>query len=143
MAYSTQSDLLSRISEATLIQLTDTTGSGQVDSSIIGSAIADADALINCMISPVYKVPLTEVPQIIRDNSATVAIYKLHLFRSVDPGVWKDAYGAALDFLKSIAEGGAALEGNTPEPPASSNITDASSFNAEERRFSRTDLKEW
>lgn len=143
MAYSTESDLLKRITQATLVQLTDTTDSGLVDSTVVDSAITDADALIDSMVSPVYQVPLANVPPVIRDHSATIAIYSLHLYRSVDPSVWKNAYDDAIEFLRSVAEGRATLEGTVPEPPSSANASDAASFTAEDRKFSRTKLKEW
>lgn len=143
MAYSNQSDLLERINEDTLVQLTDTTASGQVDPALLNSSIADADALINSLVSPVYQVPLTVVPRVIRDHSATIAIFKLHLFRSIDPGVWKEAYAGSLAFLQAVAEGKIQLEGISTEPSPSANLSNALSFESEPRKFSRTKLKDW
>jgi len=143
MAYSTKQDLLNRISQDTLIQLTDTTGSGSVDDVVLQNAIDDADSLINSMVSPVYRVPLASVPRVVRELSATMAIYRLHLFRSADPGVWKDEYARALSFLQSVAEGGATLEGSVPEPPPSADLSDSTDFNSGGRAFSRDSLKEW
>ena len=96
MAYSTSQDLLARVTTRTLVQLTDRGGTGNVDEAIVQSAIADSDSMINAMIAPIYQVPLTTVPPVIRELSATMAVYRLHLFRSVDPGVWKDEYERAL-----------------------------------------------
>jgi phage gp36-like protein len=143
MAYSTTQDLLNRINEETLLQLADTDDDGVADEAIVQSAIADADSLINSMISPVYQVPLTSVPRVIRELSAAMAIYRLHLFRSADPGVWKDEYALALEFLQSVAAGKAALEGLVPEPPASADLSGTADFKAKERGFSRDELKEW
>jgi len=143
MAYSTSQDLLARVTTRTLVQLTDTGGTGNVDETIVQSAIADSDSMINAMIAPVYKVPLTTVPPVIREMSATMAVYRLHLFRSVDPGVWKDEYVRALAFLRSVAEGKAKLEGVAAEPPASDSLSDSVDFSSKDRRFSRDDLKSW
>lgn len=143
MAYSTTTDLLSRVTEKTLVQLTDKGGTGNVDEAIVGSAIADSDSMINAMIAPVYQVPLTNVPPVIKEISATMAIYRLHLFRSVDPGVWKDEYERALSFLRSVAAGKAKLEGVVAAPPTSGSLSDSVDFNSQKRRFSRDDLKEW
>lgn len=143
MAYSTTQDIKDRINEATLIQLTDTSSSGVVDESLVQTAIADADSVINSMISPVYQVPLASVPRVMKEHSAIIAIFKLHLFRSVDPGVWKDAYLRALEFLQSIASGKAKLEGATSEPPSADDISDNVGFESSERKFSRDELKEW
>ena len=143
MPYSNMNDLLNRISEPTLIQLADTANTGAANTALVQSAIADADALIDSMVSPKYLVPLSPVPHVITSHSAAIAIYKLHLFRSVDPGVWKDAYQHAVDFLKLVAEGKCPLEGSTLEPTQSANLTNALSFSAEPRNFSRTLLKDW
>ncbi|GMT42823.1 MAG: hypothetical protein IEMM0002_1234 [bacterium] len=143
MAYSTTQDVKDRISEDTLVQLTDTTNSGQVDDTLVQSAIADADSLIDSLISPVYQVPLSSVPRIIKERSAIIAIFKLHLFRSVNPGVWKDAYLGALEFLQSVAAGKATLEGSAPEPPATSDLSSNVDFESSDRKFSRDELKEW
>ena len=143
MAYSTTTDLLARITSQTLVQLTDTGGTGNVDDTIVGNAIADSDSMINAMIAPVYQVPLTSVPPVIKEISATMSIYRLHLFRSVDPGVWKDEYERALMFLRSVAEGKAKLEGVVAEPPTSGSLSDSVDFDSQKRSFSRDDLKEW
>jgi phage gp36-like protein len=143
MAYSTTQDLLSRITRQTLVQLTDTGGTGNVDETIVQNAVADSDSMINSMISPVYKVPLTTVPPVIKEVSAAMAIYRLHLYRSVDPGVWKDEYERALGFLQSVAEGKAKLEGSVPEPPGSADLSNSVDFDSKKRRFSRDELKEW
>lgn len=143
MAYSTTTDLLARVTARTLVQLTDRGGTGNVDETIVQSAIADSDSMINAMIAPVYQVPLTTAPPVIRELSATMAVYRLHLFRSVDPGVWKDEYERALAFLRLVAEGKAKLEGVAAEPPASGSLSDAVDFSSNDRRFSRDDLKGW
>lgn len=143
MAYSTTTDLLARVTARTLVQLTDRGGTGNVDETIVQSAIADSDSMINAMIAPVYQVPLTTAPPVIRELSATMAVYRLHLFRSVDPGVWKDEYERALAFLRLVAEGKAKLEGVAAEPPTSGSLSDAVDFSSNDRRFSRDDLKGW
>ena len=143
MAYSTESDLLNRIEEATLIQLTDRTGSGEVDSTLVATAIEDADALINGIISSVYQVPLANVPRVVRELSSTIAVYRLHLYRSVDSSVWKDAYKGAISFLDLVAEGRATLEGVVPKPNTAGSQSGSVELTSEDRRFSRSKLSEW
>jgi phage gp36-like protein len=143
MAYSTESDILNRIEEATLVQLTDRTGSGQVDSALVGSAIEDADALINGIISTVYQVPIANVPRVVRELSATIAVYRLHLYRSADSGVWKDAYKGAMGFLGLVATRKATLEGVVAKPGTAGSQSDSTLFSSEERKFSRSKLSEW
>lgn len=143
MAYSTQSDILERLDQVTLVQLTDRNGTGQADASLVANAIAGADALIDSLVSPVYRVPLSSVPPVIREHSATIAVYRLHLYRSIDPGVWKDAYAKAVEFLQLVAERKATLEGVSPAPAESDSISRSSEFSSAERKFSRETLKEW
>lgn len=143
MAYSTQQELLKRVTEKTLVQLTDTGGTGIVDEKIVQNAIADSDSMINAMISPVYKVPLETVPPVIRDCSATMSVYRLHLYRSVDPGVWKEEYVRTLYFLQSVGEGKAKLEGAVTEPPAADDLSGTVDFDSKDRKFSRDELKGW
>ncbi len=143
MAYSTQSDIVQRLEEATLIQLTDVNETGQVDSAIVASAIEGADALINSLISPIYLVPLANVPKVIREHSVTIAVYRIHLFRSVDPGVWKQAYESAIEFFQRLVEGKATLEGIAPKPELSATLLDIAGFSSEDRKFSRKKLEGW
>ncbi len=139
--FGTLEGVLERISEASLIQLTDTANTGAVNQTVAQNAINAADGIIDALISPIYRVPLTDIPRAVRDASATIAIYRLHLYRSVDPGVWKEAYAASMAFLGAITEKRATLEGTLPEPPASANLDNALSYTAEPRAFSRTLLK--
>lgn len=143
MSYATPADLAEKISSATLAQLTDTANTGQVDAAAAQKAIDAADALIDAMVSPVYAVPLSPVPRVIRDTAATIAIYRLHLYRSVDPGVWKEAHAEAISFLEAVAAKRASLEGGSPEPAPSANLSGPLSFSAEPRNFSRASLKGW
>ena len=138
MAYSTTADLLERISEASLVQLTDAANTGAVNQTVAQNAVNAADGIIDALISPVYRVPLADVPRAVRDASATIAIYRLHLYRSVDPGVWKEAFAASMAFLGAVAEKKATLEGTLPEPPVSADLSGALSYTAEPRAFSRT-----
>lgn len=141
MAYSTLDDLKNKIDEAALIQLTDTAGSGAVDAARAERAIRDADALIDSYVGKVYKVPMNPVPHIVTDVSAALAVFNLHMFRSVDSPVWNGAREKALSFLREVAEGKAALEGAVAEPQAADDTAGAAYFDAQDRRFSRGLLK--
>jgi len=143
MAYSTEADLKDRVDEALLIQLTDRSGTGVVDSALVTTAIEDADALINGFISPVYQVPLSPVPRIVREYSAAIAIYRLHLYRSIDAPAWKEAYTMAISFFSLVAERKVALEGVVDKPSPSGVLSQSVGFSSEERTFSRTKLSEW
>lgn len=141
MAYSDLDDLKNKIDETVLIQLTDTTDSGVIDSAKTGRAIRDADALIDSYAGKVYKVPMSPVPDLIVSVSATLAIFNLHKFRSVDSPVWSGAYDRAVEFLGEVAQGAVTLEGAVAEPASADDVSSAQSFTAQERRFSRDLLK--
>lgn len=136
MAYCTVDDLKKKIDEATLIQLTDTSGAGVVDTIVTTQAIAWADALIDVHVSRVYQTPLAApVPPLIVDLSATLAVASLHRFRSLDEPVWSNAAREMVELLEKIANGETPLEGAAPEPPSSGNSS--ATFTASARRFSR------
>ena len=59
--------ILSRIDEADVIAYTDDYESGVVDVEAVGKAIAGADALINAHIAKRYSVPVSPVPDMVRD----------------------------------------------------------------------------
>ncbi|VAX22511.1 hypothetical protein MNBD_NITROSPINAE03-2052 [hydrothermal vent metagenome] len=141
MAYSDLNDLKKKIDEAVLVQLTDTTDSGVVDSAKTDRAIRDADALIDSYAGKVYKVPMSPAPDVITDISATLAIAGLHKFRSIDSPVWSEAYRRAVEFLGKVAQGAVGLEGAVAEPVSADDVSSSQTFTAQERRFSRDLLK--
>lgn len=117
MAYCTQSDLLEQISEDDLIGLTDDAGDGEIDSSVIARAIADADAEIDAYLYQRYTTPLDPVPAIIRKLSADGALYHLHSRRSVGmPDIRKERYEAAMRVLRDIATGMISIGASSPSP---------------------------
>jgi phage gp36-like protein len=110
-------------------------------SSIAQKRIGHADALIDSYTGKIYKVPISPVPDIIADISATMAICYLHKFRSVDSKVWSDSYDQAVEFLNKVASGDVTLEGVVAEPASADDLSTSQSFTAQERRFSRDLLK--
>lgn len=142
MAYCSLDDLKKKIDEATLVQLTDTTGAGVVDTAKTDRAIRDADAMINAYAGKVYKVPINPVPYVIADTSATLAIVNLHRFRSVDTPVWSAEQGRAMEFLKNVADGAVTVEGAIPQPAPADDISDTAGFTTAQRLFSRDLMKD-
>ncbi len=142
MAYSILDDLKKQIDESSLIQLTDTTGAGAVDQIKTDRAIRFADALIDSYVSKVYTVPLSPIPDLVRELSATIAIVNLHRFRSVDSPVWNRAYENATATLVRISKGELTLDNAGVAPSPSATQASSSTFEAEQRRFSRDLLKD-
>ena len=140
MAYSTQDDLLTMISQAELAALTAEAGD-EPDSQVVAEAIARADAEIDAACGMRYTVPFSLVPERVKSLSADLAIYHLYSRRSVAPEVWRHKYKDGLDFLKQVAAGQATLAGSGGEPPAAER--QSPDFISANRLFSRDTLGEW
>jgi len=117
MAYTDKSYFDQKIKPEELAILSDESGT------IIDAAIASADSLIDSYLKNVVAaVPLTIVPEIIKQCSYDIAIFYLHdrIQYSEIPQWVKDKYNAAIDFLTKIAKGIISLDIET-ENPASPN----------------------
>lgn len=138
MAYSTKADIQKEISDEELIGLTDDAGTGAIVDAPITAAIAKADALIDSYVGAVAEVPLTTVPDVIKEHSKTIAIYFLYSRRSVAPEIRKDNYDDAIQHLKDIAAGKAVLP-----PTTAADVTTGAeaSFTSATRRFTRDKMK--
>ena len=120
MSYCTQDDILERISETELIQLTDDENTGAVDADRVTRAIADADQEIDSYVGVRHIVPLDPVPALVRKLSTEMVVYNLYGRRTAGPPDHiKDRYTAAIRLLELIAKGQASLGAQDPEgsPP--------------------------
>lgn len=139
MAYSTQTDILHQLDERTLIQLTDDEGLGEIDTTVLARAIADADATIDAYLQGRYEVPLSSVPAKIRQISVDLALY--HLFSRKDdtaPETRRGRYQDALRFLEQVASGRIRLGAPTL---AAETTPDAADLEASDRLFKRDRMK--
>ncbi len=121
MAYSTQTDILKRISDAELSQLTSEI-EGVIDSAVVSEMIAAADGEIDGYIAVRYAVPLASPPKFINGISVSIAVYRLFERRASRLGgindAVKTAYENAVKTLDAIAKGKLTL-GVDPPPSAS------------------------
>lgn len=78
MPYCTQSDIQTKVTAQTLVQLTDDQGTGLVDSAVVVSAIKTADTLIDTYLRRRYALPLSPVPDILGELAVQLAIYDLY-----------------------------------------------------------------
>ncbi len=141
MSYSALDDLKKKIDPDRLVELTDTTNNPPTTADTVKTdrAIQDADALIDSYVSKRYMVPLIPTPLMAREASATVAIYYLHVFRGLDPDLWRRRFEDTVSWLGQVAAGAVNLEGVTAEPsPSTGSVAD---FSADDRAFSRETLK--
>jgi phage gp36-like protein len=140
MAYSTQDDLLTMISQAELAALSAEAGD-EPDAQVVAEAIARADAEIDAACGLRYTVPFAPVPERVKSLSGDLAIYHLYSRRGIAPAVWRQKYLDGLAFLKQVAAGQATLAGSGGEPPAAER--QSPDFLSANRLFSRDTLGEW
>ncbi len=77
MAYCSLADLIKRIPEQEITQLTDDAGVGQTDSGVVADAISAADARIDSYLRSQYDVPLTVVPDLVKQISIDFTLFNL------------------------------------------------------------------
>lgn len=139
MSYIVQADLLSQLSGAQLIQLTDDNKTGVVDTDKVTRAIAEAEAEVNGYIATKYSVPVASpVPDLVKQLAIDVAIYRLYRRRQRVPDDVRTAYEDAVKKLEGIAKGLVTL-GIEPPPAESSKATSGEIFGPK-RVFDRDKL---
>lgn len=104
MPYCTQAEMERRFGRDELRQLTDRDGVGQIDSEVITSAIADADALIDGYIGNRYTLPLVSKPPLLATVSANIARYMLFEDGRA-PETVAQRYRDSVGLLKDISAG--------------------------------------
>jgi phage gp36-like protein len=122
MAYSTQADILLRLSSATLGQLTDDTGAGAVQAATVTRAIADADAVIDSYIRGKNTTGNTDVA--VRLYSVNLAIYNLYTRRNPDiiPEGITAGREDAMAWLKAVRDNKVLIDDSTSAANTSSFI---------------------
>ncbi|KQQ85847.1 hypothetical protein ASF65_04740 [Aureimonas sp. Leaf324] len=80
MSYASLQDLIDRFGDRELIQLTDRTNrpASVIDQTVVGRALADADALIDGYVGKVHALPLAAVPPALVKTAADIARFYLH-----------------------------------------------------------------
>ena len=138
MAYCTQSDLLNQTTTAELVQLTDDTGSGSVDSAKVDAAINAASATIDAYAGARYTLPL-ETSEKVKQLCVDLAIYELEKRRRRVREVTLSARDTALNFLRDLARGRAVLDQPAGADPQSTEADIKKT--AVDRKFDDTNLE--
>lgn len=125
MPYTSLQKLIDRFGQSLLIALTDRAevATGQIDETVVASALADTDALINGYLANKYRLPLTETHDLLEALARDIAIYKLHISH-VDEKIEAD-YAAAIQSLKGLSSGAIRLTGESGAEPAGSGTSGA------------------
>lgn len=110
--YCSIDDLISRISEKTLVNLTnDILPAASINTEIAEENIIIADDLINSSLRNKYKLPLKATPKLIQQISADITIYRLYCRRPQNvPDNYKKNYEIALQILKDLQSGAKVLD---------------------------------
>lgn len=103
MTYATQQDMIDRFGSTELIELTDRTNVGTIDATVLGRALADADAEINGYLASRYTLPLVNVPPVLVAKASDMARYYLYDTRVTE--AVKTRYDDAVKWLVSLAKG--------------------------------------
>lgn len=107
MAYHTLDDLTAALSEDVVVQLTDDSGAGVVDTVHTDEAATAAQNLIDGYLKSRYAVPLSTVPGVIREISLALAVYHLYGRRTREkmPTAVREDRENAIRLLGHIGEG--------------------------------------
>jgi phage gp36-like protein len=137
MAYCTQTDIEKRLTEATLIELTDDAGAGSVDVDVVDAAISDAGEQIDAYLAMRYSLPLASTPGIVTRLAADLAVCALYARRAHLnlPDPWRRRCDAAERILEQLGKGALSLD--VPSPAGSADDGIAVTSDADDRVFSR------
>ncbi|HQS08723.1 MAG: hypothetical protein B7Y12_02160 [Rhizobiales bacterium 24-66-13] len=139
--YATVDDMVTRFGTTELAQLTDRVNkpASAVDAAVVTRALADADALIDGYIAKVYRLPLSQVPEILAKYAADIARYYLHGKAAEKDGPILRAYDQALTWLRDVSRGLVQIDvgGTAPEQPAGGTIQ----ASGPDRLFTRDSLR--
>lgn len=144
MGYCDQTDIERRIGSALLIELTDDSGAGVVETNALAECISDADGVINGFLRGQYSVPLSTVPDLIKRIATYLTIYYLYdrrasAFGGIPPHVDSN-YKSALDWLKSIRSGELDLG---IEPPPAVSTAQIAQTDGPDRGFTATTMMDF
>ncbi len=106
MAYATQADMINRFSTRRIIELTDDSGQGVIDSEILSAVLDSASAEVDMYLrAGGWNVPLSSpYPGWAKTATENIAIYLLYQRRARVPEEIKNEYNRTIERLKAIAK---------------------------------------
>ena len=113
--YCTTNDILGRIDQEVLAQLSNDSGGETVVESVVSRAIADACAEIDSFAGRRHATPLNPVPDIIRKVAVELSIYALYSRRLGAPEEWRTRYEDNRRWLQDLAKGLVSLGEDDPD----------------------------
>lgn len=109
MTYATLSDMIAQFGEPEIVQRTDRSDAGVVDTVVLDRALVDASAEIDSYIGARYALPLASTPVLLVRLAADIARYRLY-----DDGVpetVRQRFEDCVSLLKRLASGDVVLVG--------------------------------
>lgn len=103
MTYATQTDMTDRYGETELIQLTDRTGAGVINVTVLNQALADADAEIDAYLAGRYTIGEDSVPLVLKRAACDIA--RCNLYSDAAPDLIVTRRKEAVRLLENIAKG--------------------------------------
>lgn len=112
MTYCDVATVRGMIGETRLIELSDDSQTGTIDSAVVDAAITASSAEIDGYCSGRYggRLRTPPTPGMIVDICATLTVYRLYLRRERVPEEWEAAAGRAREVLADVARGVAHLD---------------------------------
>lgn len=141
MAYATQQDIIDRYGEDELHLVGDQDNDGvlnQAESDRVDTALEDASAMADAYLRSRYDLPLDSTPVELKRAVVDIAMYELSSNAAVMSEEREKRRDRAVNFLKSISRGDAALDVGSEEPAPT--VGGVARFEGPERRFSRENL---
>lgn len=142
MAYATVQNMIERFSEKEIARLSDRVGRGEtIDTAIVESKLADADAEIDGYLQTRYALPLPSVPPVLRRIATDIARYHLYDDRATEQVTIR--YKDAVAYLRLLAKGDVALTPATGEEAPAAGSAGTPMYEAPEPVFTRDSLKDF
>lgn len=111
----------------------------------VNKAISDAGELIDGYISTRYQVPMTAVPSLVKTIALDVVLYKLYMRRKKKavPEMVQKAYDNSVKLLRDIQANRIAIGATPTGQTVQAASTGGASFVANDRVFSRDNLRDY
>lgn len=137
MTYATQQNMIDRFEEKELIDLTDRTNLGVINTVVLGQALADADAKIDGYLSSRYVLPLNPIPTSLVRIACDLARYFMYDNHATEEV--RNRYKDAEKFLISLGKGEITLG---PDP-SGTQVSGSPEVSAPPRIFTNTTLQDF
>ncbi|MDE2097600.1 MAG: DUF1320 domain-containing protein [Patescibacteria group bacterium] len=103
-AYCSQSDIEGEIQDSDLISLTDDSQTGNLNSTVLNQAIANASGEIDRYVGNIYQVPFQPAPPSVQSMAIVITCYRLYRRREVpdERNKYYEDYKGVRDYLKRV-----------------------------------------